>query len=208
MCGFVYIWHDKKRNKFCIGSHVGTLDDGYVTSTGHMKRAFKQRPHTFKRRILSTHDNTFALREAEQRWLSMIKDSELGIRYYNLKKTASGGNGGSVRGMRWKWSKPSPLIGRPRPDLSEKLRGRPKPLVSLALSGRSRPSEVRLKISMTKKGTPNPESVSIKQRGISVPSRGRPGRPKVKDVHCVHCDRFFSASTFSRWHGKNCKAYR
>ncbi len=24
--GFVYLWRDRKRNKYCIGSHYGSLD--------------------------------------------------------------------------------------------------------------------------------------------------------------------------------------
>ena len=52
--GFVYIWHDIKHSKYLIGSHLGSVDDGYTTSTGgeHVKRVFKKRPETMKRRIL------------------------------------------------------------------------------------------------------------------------------------------------------------
>jgi len=102
--GFVYIWYDRKRKWFCIGSHMGSLDDGYTSSTGFMDSAIKKRPHDFKRRILEFYygndpKELFAL---EQKYLDMIKDEELclgenkhngTIRYYNVKKNASGLSG-------------------------------------------------------------------------------------------------------------------
>jgi hypothetical protein len=92
---FVYIWHDTKRNKFYIGSHRGTLDDGYVGSNKHLIMKYKSRPFTFKRRILEIHENITQkeLLEREQSWLNLIKDSELhGEKYYNEKKVAAGGD--------------------------------------------------------------------------------------------------------------------
>lgn len=38
--GFVYLWYDRKRKWFCIGSHMGRLDDNYTSSTGWMKKAY------------------------------------------------------------------------------------------------------------------------------------------------------------------------
>lgn len=98
--GFVYLWFDTVRRKFCVGSHFGSLDDGYLTSTGHMKLAYMKRPETFKRRILEYcyEDNLQALQSKEQHWLDLIKDEELGIKYYNLKKIATGGNGQANKG--------------------------------------------------------------------------------------------------------------
>ena len=55
--GFVYLWYDKKKKKYCLGSHYGSIDDGYITSTGYMMKAYKKRPDDFKRRILSTSKN-------------------------------------------------------------------------------------------------------------------------------------------------------
>lgn len=91
--GFVYIWYDRKSKKYCIGSHWGSLDDGYITSTGWMKSAFKKRPEDFRRRILyiCTMNCKKHLLSKEQYWLDFIQESELGIKYYNLKKHASGG---------------------------------------------------------------------------------------------------------------------
>ncbi len=93
--GFVYIWRDRYRKKFCVGSHYGQLDDGYITSTGYMIRAYNKRPQDFRRRILFllTEDNKKLLLEKEQYFLNFIRSEELGKKYYNLKKHASGGNG-------------------------------------------------------------------------------------------------------------------
>lgn len=98
--GFVYIWYDKHRKKFCIGSHYGSIYDCYTSSTGHFKAAHNKRPQDFKRRILNylTTDNKKLLLELEHNWLQMIKPEELGEKYYNLKRNASGGNGHANKG--------------------------------------------------------------------------------------------------------------
>lgn len=93
MYGFVYIWYDRKHHRYYIGSHAGELDDGYVCSSSWMKSAYSRRKHDFKRRILEVieEDDRKKLLLAEQKWLDLIDDSELGKRYYNLKKNAFGG---------------------------------------------------------------------------------------------------------------------
>ncbi len=73
-----------------------------------MLTAYKKRPETFKLRILEyIYGDNQELREAEQRWLNKIKDEELywtpniynnTVRYYNQKKTSSGGNGSANKG--------------------------------------------------------------------------------------------------------------
>ena len=99
--GFVYLWRDKKHNRYCIGSHFGSLNDQYITSTGYMLRAYKKRPEDFKRRILYYHysEDRKELLEKEQHFLNMIKDGELFHtskpynKYYNIKKNAAGLSG-------------------------------------------------------------------------------------------------------------------
>lgn len=115
--GFVYIWHDRKRNKFCIGSHFGALDSGYVTSTGDMKWAYKKRPEDFKRRILYflPENNLDILRAKEQEWLNLISEEELGRRYYNLKKAAHGWEKGRARSPETKAKISATMKGRKKP---------------------------------------------------------------------------------------------
>ena len=93
--GFVYLWHDKVRNIFYLGSHLGSLSDGYVGSNDRLQKAYNKRPETFKRRVLEFHESidSKSLRNREQLWLNLIKPEELhGIRYYNEKKFAAGGD--------------------------------------------------------------------------------------------------------------------
>ena len=91
--GFVCIWFDSKRKMFYIGSHAGTLDDGYIASNKRCQRAVMARPETFKRKILAVIVGTRKqLLAEEERWLQMIKVEELGTKYYNLKRVAQGGN--------------------------------------------------------------------------------------------------------------------
>jgi len=89
--GFIYIWRDKKRNKFYIGCHWGTEDDGYVCSSKWMRDAYRYRSEDFKRRILArVYTNRNDLLQEEYRWLSKIKPEELGKRYYNLTNHPNG----------------------------------------------------------------------------------------------------------------------
>lgn len=85
MSGFVYIWRDKKHNRYYIGSHWGSEDDGYICSSQWMNRSIKRRPSDFRRRILSRISTTrLDLLKEEQKWLEKIKPEEIKIRYYNL----------------------------------------------------------------------------------------------------------------------------
>ena len=88
--GFVYIWRDKKHNRYYIGCHWGSVDDGYICSSPWMRQAYKHRPTDFKRRILmtdiSSREQTY---NEELQWLKLIKESEIrpnssNPRYYNL----------------------------------------------------------------------------------------------------------------------------
>ena len=83
--GFVYIWFDRKHNRFYIGCRWGHEDDGYICSSPWMKQGYNHRPQDFKREVLSrVYSDKKALLEEEYRWLSKIKSEELGKRYYNL----------------------------------------------------------------------------------------------------------------------------
>lgn len=85
--GFVYIWYDRKHKRFYLGCHWGTDDDGYVCSSRWMRKAYKRRPNDFKRRIIARIDsNRKDLLIEEHRWLEMIREEELGNKYYNIRK--------------------------------------------------------------------------------------------------------------------------
>lgn len=138
MCGFVYIWFDKKHRRFYIGSHWGNIDDGYVCSSSWMKQAYRRRPGDFKRRIIATGILRENILFEEQRWLNMIPREELGKRYYNLKKdclfhwtadphkrlTVGQKISAANKGRRVTWAKP--LSEQHKQKLSNYWRGRPK----------------------------------------------------------------------------------
>jgi len=90
--GFIYIWKNIKENKFYIGSHLGTFNDGYIGSGLLFKPAYQNSPSSFRRRILEKNIPKKDLLIREEKWLSLIKDSDLGKKYYNLKKIAEGGD--------------------------------------------------------------------------------------------------------------------
>ena len=91
--GFIYVWYDCKHNRYYIGRHWGTEDDGYVCSQANMRNNKTNRPYDFKRRIVSRVYDKDQLVIEEQRWLDMIKAKiEAGFnkkRYYNQNLNAS-----------------------------------------------------------------------------------------------------------------------
>ena len=167
MYGFVYIWRDRLKKMYYVGSHVGDPGDGYVASSAWFRSAYEKRPKDFKRRILVILE-TGTRRDLyieEQRWLSMIQPCEVKVRYYNLKLIADGGNGGALRGYKFS---PAQLANRPK-TLSEdhklKLsvigRGRPhtethRLNIAKALTGRLTSDEHRRNLSLSLKGKARP----------------------------------------------------
>lgn len=92
--GYIYIWYDTIKKKFCIGSHYGQVEDDYISSTGHFIKAYRKRPNTFRFRVLEYifENNKKLIIKTEEKWLQKIKIEELGKKYYNLKNVASGGD--------------------------------------------------------------------------------------------------------------------
>jgi len=84
MQGFIYIWHDKTRNMFYIGSHDGTPDDGYISSSRWLSGEIRYRPTEFRRKIIKFLPLS-QLKKEEYRLIKMIKHDEYGKKYYNIK---------------------------------------------------------------------------------------------------------------------------
>ena len=86
--GFVYIWRDRKHNRYYIGSHWGREDDGYVCSSNWMRKSYTNRKDDFKRRVIArVYTNRSDLLGLEEYYLSLIQDSELRVKYYNITKS-------------------------------------------------------------------------------------------------------------------------
>jgi hypothetical protein len=89
--GFVYIWYDRKHKRYYIGSHWGTENDGYICSSTWMRNAYKYRKEDFKRRIITKVTSSKAdLLRKEYEYLSLIKEEELGKKYYNMTNHLNG----------------------------------------------------------------------------------------------------------------------
>lgn len=106
--GFVYIWYNrvalemekidyknrhasvkkKEHPRLYIGYHMGPYNDGYICSSSWMLSSYKRNPQNFMRRILYYHpvNNKKLLIEVEAKWLNLIKEEELGKRFYNLSR--------------------------------------------------------------------------------------------------------------------------
>ena len=85
--GFIYVWYDRKNKMFYVGCHWGSESDSYVCSSERMRSAYRRRPQSFKRRVVArVYTNRQDLLIEEHKWLSQIKDEELGKKFYNLNK--------------------------------------------------------------------------------------------------------------------------
>ena len=82
---FLYVWYDKCRKMFYVGMHEGQITDGYVSSSRWFNGEYQYRPNDFKRKIIKTFNDRKSARKEEARLLRMIKESEFGKKYYNLK---------------------------------------------------------------------------------------------------------------------------
>jgi hypothetical protein len=70
---------------FYVGMHEGQIIDGYVSSSRWFNGEYQYRPNDFKRKIIKTFNDRKSARKEEARLLRMIKESEFGKKYYNLK---------------------------------------------------------------------------------------------------------------------------
>ena len=199
MCGFIYIWRDRKQNRYYIGSHVGDPSDGYVCSSSWMLQAYKKRPEDFKRRILEYVSDRERLNSREHHWLQKIKPHEMGKRYYNLRNHRFGHwttdeqrrmtVGQKISQSRLNMSEESRNSYRGRDgrkyvteQMREKCRAaRAKQIMTpehrekilQAKLGGSHSEETRLKISLKGKGRKLSEET---RRKMSLARKGRPGR--------------------------------
>lgn len=71
---FVYMWQDKLTDKYYIGAHKGTSDDGYVCSSKLMLEEYNARVNDFKKVIL-----------AEGSWNDMFAIEGQLLEYFDVK---------------------------------------------------------------------------------------------------------------------------
>jgi len=216
--GFVYIWFDRKHKRYYVGSHWGTLEDGYICSSTWMRNAYKYRKEDFKRRIITKVISSKAdLLKKEYEYLSLIKEEELGKKYYNMTKHLNGHwftEEERAKTLSERISQKTKEAMN-RPDVREKY------LVGLAKrdNGSSRP-EVREKRrqSMIGKnvGKDNYKAVKAsaeKRRGVPLSEEHK---SKLKEttafkslnnmkIKCAHCDFVGNKGNVARYHNERCK---
>ena len=78
---FVYCWTDHKTNKLYVGSHKGSLNDGYVCSSKVMLEQYNKRPCDFTRQIIAK-GQVNDIRKLEYKILSSI-DAATNESFYN-----------------------------------------------------------------------------------------------------------------------------
>jgi hypothetical protein len=124
--GFVYIWYDRKRKMFYIGCHWGSENDGYICSSNRMRKAYRRRPFDFRRKILITNIQTRKnLIDEEYKWLSLINDDELNVKYYNASNRRFG-----------HWSETQDKSGNKHPMYGKKHTEESKLKMSLSRQGK------------------------------------------------------------------------
>ncbi len=164
--GFVYLWFDKRYKRYYVGSHWGTIEDGYICSSDSMREAYRRRREDFKRRIIkrifTDRKDTFT---EEQKYLDMIKENEFGNKYYNISCFAKGHWSGNERLRKEvivklsKWERtPEAKLKMRNAKLGKKLSEEHKRKIGLAgigkkyCLGKKLSEETKQKISMSLKG--------------------------------------------------------
>ncbi|AGR48118.1 putative homing endonuclease [Sinorhizobium phage phiM12] len=190
--GFVYIWYDRKKKLYYIGSHWGTEDDGYICSSNRMRKAYRRRPDDFKRRILSRiYTDRLSLLDEEQRWFDMVKRKD---RYYNLnfdvkyawwadpdqkltvgeKISKALGNPETKQKLSdaAKRQKRKPLSDETKAKLSKVRKGRKSPM-----KGKRHSEDTKEKMSVAQTGRKFGPMSEEQKAKISDSKKGKPGTP-------------------------------
>lgn len=82
MEAFVYCWTDKKTNMLYVGSHKGSIDDGYVCSSKYMLEEYNKRPDDFSRQIVA-EGALSDIRKLESNILLSV-DAAADDKFYNM----------------------------------------------------------------------------------------------------------------------------
>lgn len=138
MSGFLYVWINNINNKYYIGSHKGTIDDGYIGSGTIFKKAVKKYGIENFIRYVEYEGPDFRQEEDE---ILQLLDVENDPRSYNLHNHSRGG----VRGNQ------SPMLDKKHSkEAKDKMKGRivskeTRIKVSKALTGYKHSKEVNSK---------------------------------------------------------------
>jgi len=95
---FVYCWTDHKTGKLYVGSHKGTIDDGYICSSKYLMEEYDERPEDFTRQIIAEGEIE-DIRKLEMKILSSV-DARKNKNFYNM-------HNGTGYHYRWKHTEES-----------------------------------------------------------------------------------------------------
>jgi len=216
--GFVYIWFDSYRKMYYIGSHWGTENDGYICSSNRMRDAYRRRPNNFKRKIIArVYSSEVNLLKKEYEYLFLIKEEELGVKYYNLTNHLNG---------HWfteeeKAKTLSEKISIKTKEAMYRPEVREKYLAGLATRDtRSSDPEVREKRRQSMMGKNAGKDNSKALAMAAEANRGKKWSEERKNerketthlkelnnkrIKCIHCDFEGNAGNIGRYHNDKCK---
>jgi hypothetical protein len=93
--GFIYEWTNMKTGSKYLGSHKGTVDDGYIGSGKAFLKALKRHGvSSFTREILEFVEHETDIFKREQYYLDE-RQCATSRKYYNISPTAGGGDSGA-----------------------------------------------------------------------------------------------------------------
>ena len=150
---FVYIWHDLGNQKYYIGSHKGSQDDGYVCSSKTVLGEYKERPRDFFRKIVAEGPYEEIV-ELETEMLIKVNAKHNPL-YYNMHN----GDG--------KFCQSGPLTEATKAKISLANKGKRRPNISAAQMGRRFSKEAKHKMSLSHMGK-IPWNKGLK--GVQIPS--------------------------------------
>jgi len=214
--GFVYIWYNSWKKKYYVGCHWGTEDDGYICSSHIMNKSYKRTPQHFKRRIIARIYDRSKLLEEEHKWLSLIKDKELGRRYYNISKRHFGHWSAADNELliREKISiKTKEAMSRPevRANMLEGLKNRDTRSSDLDVREKRRKSMIGKNV-----GKDNSKAIAAAKLANTGRKLSSEHRAKIKATtvfksinsvkhKCKHCGAEMNIGHISRYHNDKCK---
>lgn len=223
MSGFVYKWSNKVNNKWYIGSHKGSLDDGYIGSGYQFNLALKKYGiESFTREILYEGDD---YREVETQILTKLnaKDDKMSYNVVNsggseetrFKKGKEAHNKGLTLEERYGVERAAEI----RKNISEsaKKRKRTAP-VTEETREKLRQKSTGRKFPNTKKWDESRREKTLstmqkrKDAGLLVHSEATKAKMKESSkkrwqtpLVCPHCSKEGNGPWMQRYHFKGCK---
>lgn len=192
---FVYCWTDHKTGMLYVGSHKGTLDDGYVCSSKLMLEEYKKRPEDFTRQIV-----------AEGSYVDIIKLEEVILTSVNAKLNEQfynqhNGNGNFYLKRQTQSARKKQSIskmGDKNPNHKSKLTK--EKMEWFIEHGKKRRGDVRT-IDQRK-------NYSKSKIGDKNPNYGKKGcfdHINTQKHKCENCGFETTLGNYKRWHGPNCR---